>query len=85
MRIRCRFAARLLLLTPAADCPQVIATDFHITGGAVELRDINWEASNIDSGILIRPVGDQAGFTSKFPKITVALFPKLLPAWCHCP
>ncbi len=62
-------AARLLMLTPVADYPQVIATDFHITGGAVELCDINWDpVTQKLEGTLIRPAGDQGRIYIKVPK-----------------
>ncbi|NLF94632.1 MAG: hypothetical protein GX564_12170 [Oligosphaeraceae bacterium] len=62
-------AARLLLLTPVAQQPQVIATDFHICGGAVELRAVNWEpATHLLAGKLLRPAGDEGKLYIKPPQ-----------------
>ena len=61
-------AARLLLLTPVSDLPQVIATSFHFTGGAVELSETHYEeSSNTLRGKLTRPAGDFGQLFIKVP------------------
>ena len=61
-------SARVLLLTPVSDRPQVIATTFHFTGGAVELSDIAFDQStNALHGKLIRPAGDVGSLYIKVP------------------
>ena len=61
-------AARVLFLTPVRDFPQVIATSFHFTGGAVELAEIRYEESSRTlCGKLARPAGDQGSLFIKMP------------------
>ena len=71
-------SARVLLLTPVSDRPQVIATTFHFTGGAVELSEVAFDqTTNTLQGKLTRPAGDAgalyikvpAGFTCDLPLV----------------
>ncbi|MBR6470173.1 MAG: alpha-galactosidase [Victivallales bacterium] len=62
-------AARVLLLTPVSDFPQVIATSFHFTGGAVELLGLHYDKTiQVLSGKLLRPCGDPGSIYIKAPQ-----------------
>ena len=62
-------AARLLLLTRVSHVPQVIATSFHFTGGAVELSGTSYnQTANILNGKLLRPAGDAGSLYLKVPR-----------------
>jgi len=73
-------AARLLMLTPVSDMPQVIATSFHITGGAVELTGVGYDAAEARlSGELIRPRGDTGKIFIRVPEGFRCVLPEVAP------
>ncbi|MBO4618566.1 MAG: alpha-galactosidase [Victivallales bacterium] len=73
-------SARALLLTPISDRPQVIATTFHFTGGAVELKDISYDlTTNSLSGKLIRPNGDAGSIYIKVSRGLTCDLPQIAP------
>ncbi len=79
-------AARVLLLTPVSASPQVIATSFHFTGGAVELSDISFDQNNFTlNGLLTRPAGDEGSLYLKVPPGLACDFQEIAPGVVELP
>ena len=73
-------AARLLFFTPVSPRPQVIATSFHVTGGAVELQNLRYdESAQSLSGELLRPQGDSGSIYVRVPKGYSCELPQVAP------
>lgn len=52
MRVPAR-SVRLVAMHPAADRPQYLSSDRHITQGAVELRDLSWKEGTLSSTLQV--------------------------------
>ena len=73
-------AARLLFFTPVSPRPQVIATSFHVTGGAVELQSLRYdESAQTLSGELFRPQGDSGSIYVRVPEGYSCELPQVAP------